>query len=87
MSLVRSRKPQPNPEVITILLKAGANIKAQDKDGTTALTFATQNNHNPAVITALLKASADINAQDKDGTIALMEAAMKNHNPKVITPY
>src|SRR5208337_1384591 len=51
------------PEVITTLLNAGADLKAQDKNGSTALIYAAGNNQNPAVITTLLKAGADINFQ------------------------
>jgi ankyrin repeat protein len=57
-----------NPEVITALLKAGADIKARGKDGKTAL----------------LNAGANLKARDSDGETALMYAATGNHNPEVI---
>jgi ankyrin repeat protein len=71
-----------NPAVITTLLKAGADIKAQNKAGNTALMFAASNNQNPEVITTLLKAGADINTQNKYGTTSLMFAV--SYNPTVI---
>ena len=36
-----------NPEVITTLLKAGADLKAQDKDGGTALMYAAGTTRTP----------------------------------------
>ena len=64
MSLVRSRKPQPNPEVITTLLKAGADIRDRSNNGVTAL------NPKPEVISTLLKAGADGKAKDSKGKTA-----------------
>ena len=71
--------------MITTLLKAGADLKAQDKNGATALMYAAEYNQNPEVITTLLKAGADIKAQDKNGETPLMYAAALNQNPEVIT--
>jgi ankyrin repeat protein len=59
-----------NPEVITTLLKAGANVDFRDKDGWTALMGATVFNPNPEVITALLAAGADAKAKDNEGKMA-----------------
>ena len=47
-----------NPDVITTLLKAGADIKKPDKDGLTPLMIAAENNDNPKVITTLVSARA-----------------------------
>ena len=59
----------PNPEVITILINAGADIQAQSGDGFTALMCAV-NNQNPEGITTLLKAGADAKAKSKEGKTA-----------------
>ena len=56
-----------NPEVITTLLRAGANLKALNKDGWTSLMAAVRNNGHLEVTIALLKAGADINTQDRFG--------------------
>ena len=59
-----------NPEVTTTLLKAGADIKAKDKDGVTPLMYAAHYNPNPEVIAALLNAGADAKVKDSDGKTA-----------------
>jgi ankyrin repeat protein len=53
-----------NPDIITTLLKAGADIEAQDKDGCTPLMYASLDNQNLQAITALLKAGSDIEARE-----------------------
>ena len=71
-----------NPEVITTLLKAGADLKAEDTHhGGTALLWAAWDNLNPEVVTTLLKAGADIEARNT----ALLWAAGNNQNLEVVT--
>jgi ankyrin repeat protein len=62
-----------NPEVFTILVKAGADIEAQVSyaGGGTALVWAAKDTDNPDVITTLLKAGANAKAKDHMGKIAL----------------
>lgn len=74
-----------NPEVISTLLNAGADVNAQDMSGTTPLMYAVGGNANPDVLTTLLKAGADVNAQEKSGQTPLAQAAEFNQNPEVIT--
>jgi hypothetical protein len=64
-SLIAAAQFNQNPAVITTLLKAGADVRAQTKDGETALMHAAAS-QNSGVIITLLKAGADIKAQDKD---------------------
>lgn len=59
-----------NPDIVRILLKAGADVNAQ-VNGTTALMFAAMLNSNPEVITALLNAGADVKAKNIWGQTAL----------------
>lgn len=75
-----------NPEVITTLLKAGADLEARDKNGKTVLMYAATFN-NPDMIAVLLKAGADVNARNtkRDGRTALMFAAEHDPNPEVIS--
>jgi ankyrin repeat protein len=74
----------PNPEVITILLKAGADLNGLDGEGNNCLVFAARNNLE--VITTLLKAGADIETRDPlyDAN-ALMWAASDNPDPRVVS--
>lgn len=59
-----------NPEVITLLLKAAADLKDQDNDGYTPLMKAASKNKNPVVIMTLLKAGADAKAKNNKGYTA-----------------
>src|SRR5208337_3188941 len=59
--LMFAAENNPNPDVITTLLKAGADIKARDKEGSTVLMDASQTQKNPAVISTLLNAGSDVN--------------------------
>ena len=52
----------PNPEVITILLKAGEDVNGLDREGNNCLVWAARNNLE--VITTLLKAGADVETRD-----------------------
>jgi ankyrin repeat protein len=76
-----------NPDVISLLIKGGADVNAKNNkyiDGSTALMCATGNKNNLDVILVLIKGGADVNAQDSDGSTALMRAACNSNNPDVI---
>jgi len=74
-----------NIEVITILLKAGADVNAKGEAGLTPLMKAVWMDTNPEVITTLYKAGADINARSENGITPLMWAAKSYYsNPEVI---
>ncbi|MGO9309038.1 MAG: ankyrin repeat domain-containing protein [Spirochaetia bacterium] len=73
-----------DPEVVTILLNAGANVKARPNRDATALLLAARYNPNPEVITRLLKAGANPQDVNMLGQTALMVAARYNPNPQVI---
>ncbi len=68
-------------EGVKVLLAAGADINAKDKDGMRALHLASDNlqvavvKEYVAVVKVLLAAGADINAKDEYGRTALMIAA------------
>jgi ankyrin repeat protein len=71
-----------NPEVLNVLIQAGANINKGDLDR--ALLSAARYNSNPEVSSFLIQAGADINAKDSlFGETPLMKAAMSNKNPEV----
>ncbi|MGA2481200.1 MAG: ankyrin repeat domain-containing protein, partial [Spirochaetia bacterium] len=70
----------PNPEVISLLLKAGADVNVSGGiNNSTPLGVAAWNN-TPEVVSVLLKAGAHVNATNQFGSTPLMVAA--GHNPK-----
>lgn len=75
-----------NPELIATLLKAGANLEANDKDGFTPLMYAAQTNQNPEMIITLLRAGADAKAKNKAGQTVL-DCAQYNEKLKGTDAY
>ena len=69
---------------VLLLLEAGAEVNALNKDGDTPLHTAAGDNNNPAVITALVVAGAEVNALNKDGRTPLHYAALHSIWPYVI---
>ena len=69
--LALCKKPKATTEAIEVLLKAGADVAARDKNGKTPLMWAAGVNWNPEVIEALLKAGANARAKDKEGKTAV----------------
>lgn len=61
----------PNPQVITILVKAGADVNARDRyNDMTPLMYAAWFNQNPELIATLLNAGADAKAKSSAGKTA-----------------
>lgn len=60
-------------DIVKRLIKAGANVNAQDENGITALMFACKNN-NFDIAKILLGAKADVNIKDHDGYTAFAYA-------------
>ncbi|MCL2144046.1 MAG: ankyrin repeat domain-containing protein [Endomicrobia bacterium] len=82
-----------NPEIITILLEAGANIEEANKYGCTPLMLALKKNYaNPDIAMALIKNKANANAvfrkkyDDEDKMTPLLFAVSENslNSPRVI---
>ena len=65
--------------MIDIIIAAGADINAVDKDGWTALTWASWSGLN-AVAAKLIDLGADLKVVDKKGNTALMVASQTGHN-------
>jgi ankyrin repeat protein len=62
--------------IVTLLLKAGASVVAQDERGTTGLMNALD---HPDIVSLLLANGADVNARTKSQATALMYAAGRHH--------
>lgn len=67
------------PDIVSILLKAGANIEAPDSRGFRPLMLAAMNGQIN-ILKILLKAGANRNTQDHKGRSALMLATMCNQH-------
>lgn len=72
-----------NKEVISALIKNGADVNAKNSLGWTPLILAAGNNKNPEVIALLIESGADINAKDSAENTAL-DYAKKNKNKAAV---
>ena len=68
-----------HPQLVKILLAAGADVNAENNRGSTALYCAAINGHDE-VGKALLAAGADVNVKSKDGSTALHYATEYGHD-------
>ena len=68
---------EDTPEVVSLLLKAGANVNAKNKDGETALMVAAGNG-NKATVNFLIDAGAD-DLIDNYGDTALIHASVRGN--------
>ncbi len=76
-----------DPEVVSALLEAGADIAAVASTGAsrfTPLLLGSSYNTEPKVVEALLEWGADINADDGFGRTSAQLAAIRNPNPEVV---
>lgn len=63
--------------VLSVLINAGADVKAKGKDGQSILHYAVKNSkQNPKILDGLISAGSDVNARDNEGETPLMIAAM-----------
>jgi ankyrin repeat protein len=69
-----------SPEAIRMLLKSGADVKAKEVDGRTALieTLTTENDLPPETIEELIQAGSEVNVRIYGGLTPLMIAAAGN---------
>ncbi len=74
---------QGHPEVVKLLLEAGANVnKAEKEEGFTSLLMASSEGQ-PEVVRLLLEAGADVDKTDKKGRTPLIVASMLGHTEVV----
>merc|ERR1719327_1742114 len=70
-------------DVVKILLEAGANVDAKNKDGETALILAAGNTRQDLVVFELLRHGANVNELSNSNESALLMASEKR-NEKVM---
>ena len=63
----------PDKATIHVLLKAGADTNAVNKNGVTCLMAAVDRDCSKEVLQAIIDHGADVNATDKDSWTALMD--------------
>ena len=66
------------PELIKLLIEAGANVNAKENDGRTPLMCAADKGHSE-IVKLLIENGADVNAKNNYGHTSLMCAAGKGH--------
>ncbi len=81
--LMTAAANNPDPQVISVLLKAAAAVNGVSSTSFTPLMYAAMGN-TAAVVTALIRAGADVKAQTVPGATPLWMAAGNAH-PGVIT--
>ena len=67
----------PDPEIIDILIDAGAEVDARDNFGNTPLHFASRSKNPQEIVPTLLDAGANPNAQANHG-LSVLHLAVKN---------
>ena len=72
------------PEVVALLIKAGADVDAKGKHGRTPLHRAARSNENPEIVELLVKSGLDVDTRNSFGRTPLHYAA-DNGNPEVLT--
>jgi ankyrin repeat protein len=72
--LMHAAAYNPDPAVITVLVKAGAKVNSRGPAGWTALMMAAYSNPNPAVVEALLTAGANGKLKSDPGYTAFSYA-------------
>lgn len=73
-----------DPEVVSVLVEAGASLEALSRNGRTPLHFAARRNGNPKVLRALLRYEPYAYARNRQGRTPLHLAALWNDNPDVV---
>ena len=81
MYAVRDR----DAETIVALYKAGADVRAEDPDGVSAIMRGAAVNPDPKAVLALVEAGAGAGGFDSRGRSPLMWAAANNPNPDVVS--
>lgn len=84
MMAAQAKGRAADPGKIELLVGAGGNVNAKNKDNMRVLMIAAQSTTNPEVITALVRAGADLDERSAKGFTPLAFAAAENSNPEIV---
>ncbi len=80
-ALMYIARSNARPELLSVLVDAGADIQKRDNHGRTALMYYVSNNQIEIdTLQYFIASSADVNAADNDGVTVLMTALVKERN-------
>jgi ankyrin repeat protein len=74
----------PDPDVIRVLVMAGAKVDERDQFDMTPLMRAAASSTNPEVLAALMEAGASIEDRDQFGLTPLIYASGTNTRPEIV---
>ena len=83
MMAAQAKGKAADPDKIRLLVNAGSNVNAANKERMRALAAAAQDSDNPEIIVALAAAGADLEERGSRGWTPLSLAAMRNPNPEI----
>lgn len=66
------------PDVVQVIINAGADVNAYSRNGGTVLMWATESTHSAPMCKLLIEAGAELELVDKDGRTALHYAVTKS---------
>ena len=79
--LMLAAEKNSNPDILKVLVSAGAKMELKDKEGKTALLYALDNSSNPQMAETLIALGANASVVDNEGNGALHR---ENLNPELI---
>ena len=82
--LVAASAWNENPQIVEILIEAGADVRARYDQGETALMYVAERFGTEAV-EVLLQAGSDVSVRDYFGITPLIRAAGNTEYPQVVT--
>ncbi len=83
MMAAQAKGRAADPDKIKLLVNAGSNVNAANKERMRALSVAAQDSDNPEVIVALAAAGAELEERNSRGWTPLGFAAARNPHPEI----
>ncbi|WP_462363520.1 ankyrin repeat domain-containing protein, partial [Pyramidobacter porci] len=83
MMAAQAKGKAADPDKIKLLVNAGSDVNAANKDNLRALAVAAQDSDNPEIIVALVAAGAELQERGSRGWTPLSFAAARNPRPEI----